>query len=120
MPTLRKFLQDRRRPVAPLFNLPLRGRKVAIPSIFLLVLSLFVSCTTGRWIQAGKTEEDIERDLKDCETMISEEEGVELLPEQYTSTRYWERQPPLKSSPESVVARAMLQCMESKGYQFQP
>ena len=85
----------------------------------LVVLFLFVSCSTGRWVQAGKTDEDIQRDLKDCEEFISDEEGVDLFPEQYTSTRYWEREPPLKSSQEDVVARAMRQCMESKGYQFQ-
>lgn len=101
------------------FKVSLDWQRVAVSLFVLLVLSLFVSCTTGRWIQAGKTEDDIQRDLEDCEDFISQEEGVELMPEQYTSTRYWEREPPLKSSQEAVVARAMLQCMKSKGYQFQ-
>ena len=94
------------------------GRKVVSLLIFLLVLALFSGCVTGRWVQEGKTDEDIERDRTECETMITEEEGVELLPEQYTSTRYWEREPPLQPSQESLMARAMRQCMESKGYKF--
>ena len=103
-----------------MFNLRLMSPKNVMSVLPLLGLSLLASCTTGRWVQEGKTEDDIQQDLKDCEHIISQEEGVELLPEQYTSTRYWEREPPLKSSPESIVARAMRQCMESKGYQFEP
>ena len=105
--------------MAGLFKVPLDWQKVAGSLIVLLLIFLFGSCTIGGWIQAGKTEEDIQRDLKDCEDFISQEEGVDLMPEQYTSTRYWEREPPLKSSQEDVVARAMRQCMEDKGYQFQ-
>lgn len=95
------------------------GDKVLILLVVLVGLFHFSSCTTGKWVQAGKTEEDIQRDLQECEDFISQEEGVEQVPEQYTSTRYWEREPPLKSSPEDVVARAMRQCMEEKGYKFQ-
>jgi hypothetical protein len=106
--------------VAGFFKVPLDWQKVGVSLVVLFVLVLFGSCTTGRWVQAGKTDDDIQRDLKDCEEIISQEEGVELMPEQYTSTRYWEREPPLKSSsPESVMARAMRQCMGDKGYQFQ-
>ena len=102
----------------PLINAFSRGRRVASLLIFLLVLAPFSGCVTGRWVQEGKTDEDIQRDQTDCETMITDEEGVELLPEQYTSTRYWEREPPLQPSQESLMARAMRQCMESKGYKF--
>ena len=84
---------------------------------FLAVL-LFAGCVTGRWVQEGKTDEDIERDQQDCETLITEEEGGEILPEQFTSTRFWQREPPLKPSQESYMARAMRLCMESKGYKF--
>ena len=70
--------------------------------IFLLILGLFSGCVTGRWVQEGKTDEDIQLDVTDCKTMITEEEGVETLPaEQYTSTRYWEREPPLRPSEDS-------------------
>ena len=108
-----------RRAVAAFSHVCINWHKKSVLLFILFGLFLFFSCTTGRWVQAGKTEEDIQRDLKDCETFIYQEEGVDLLPGQYTSTRYWEREPPLKESPESVVARAMRQCMESKGYQFQ-
>ena len=97
----------------------LNWQKIAGPLMIIAGVFWVSSCTTGRWVQAGKTEDDIQRDLKDCEDFISQEEGVDLLPEQYTSTRYWEREPPLKSSQEDVVARAMRKCMEEKGYQFQ-
>ena len=86
--------------------------------ILLMATSQFVGCVTGRWVQEGKTEEDIQRDQQECETLITEEEGGEILPEQYTSTRFWEREPPLKPSQESFMARAMRLCMESKGYKF--
>lgn len=69
-------------------------------------------------MQEGKTDEDIQQDVTECKTMITEEEGVETLPEQYTSTRYWEREPPLRPSEEAIMAKAMRQCMASKGYQF--
>lgn len=105
--------------MAGFFKVPLDWQKVAVSLVVLFMLGLFVSCTTGRWVQAGKTEEEIQRELKDCEDYISQEEGVDLMPEQYTSTRYYEREPPLKSSQEDVVAKAMRQCMEDKGYQFQ-
>jgi hypothetical protein len=105
--------------VAAFFKIPLDWQKVAVLLVVLFMLVLFGSCSTGRWVQAGKTEEDIQRDLKDCEDYISQEKGVDLMPEQYTSTRYYEREPPLKSSQEDVVARAMRQCMEEKGYQLQ-
>ena len=104
--------------MAGFFKVSLDQQKVAI-LVCLFMLGLFVSCSTGRWVQAGKTEEDIQRDLKDCENYISQEKGVDLMPEQYTSTRYYEREPPLKDSQEDVVAKAMRQCMEEKGYQLQ-
>ena len=103
------------------FHLPnssRKGRNGVSLLIFLLVLTLFSGCVTGRWVQEGKTDEDIQRDQADCEVTIREDEGIELLPEQYTSTRYWEREPPLQPSQESQMARAMRQCMESKGYKF--
>ncbi len=100
-------------------KVPLDLQKVAALLVFLFMLGLFGGCSTGRWVQAGKTEEDIQRDLKDCENYISEEKGVDLMPEQYTSTRYYEREPPLQASHEDVVAKAMRQCMEEKGYQLQ-
>ena len=94
------------------------NRGVVIHVIFLLILVLFSGCVTGRWVQEGKSDEDIQRDVTDCKTMITKEEGVETLPDQFTSTRYWEREPPLRPSQESLMARAMRECMESKGYQF--
>ena len=76
-------------------------------------------CATGQWVKDGKTEQSIREDQQACKDTVTKELGSALIPGQFTSTRYWEREPPPQPSMEGVVAQEMKKCMESKGYRWE-
>ena len=62
------------------------------------VLLMVVGCSTGRWVQNGKTDLDSRRDSFDCENVIVTKHGG------------WQRVEPF------TAAMEIRECMQVKGY----
>jgi hypothetical protein len=69
--------------------------------LLIAVLSVVAGCTTGRWVQEGKTDLDSRRDSFDCENVIGTKHGG------------WQRVEPFTSAME------IRECMQVKGYHLE-
>lgn len=65
------------------------------------VLLMVAGCSTGRWVQEGKTELDSRRDAFDCENVIVTKHGG------------WQRVEPF------TAAMEIRECMQLKGYHME-
>ena len=65
------------------------------------VLLMVGGCSTGRWVQEGKTDLDSRRDAFDCENVIVTKHGG------------WQRVEPF------TAAMEIRECMQLKGYHME-
>ena len=66
-----------------------------------LALVLVIGCTTGRWVQVGKSDLDSRRDAFDCENVIVTKHGG------------WQRVEPF------TAAMEIRECMQVRGYRME-
>lgn len=66
-----------------------------------LMVAMVTGCTTGRWVQAGKSDLDSRRDSFDCENVIIIKHGG------------WQRVEPFTAGME------IRECMQLKGYHLE-
>ena len=66
-----------------------------------LVVVLVAGCTTGHWVQTGKSDLDSRRDAFDCENVIVTKHGG------------WQRVEPI------TAAMEIRECMQVKGYHLE-
>lgn len=66
-----------------------------------LAVVLLAGCTSGHWVQAGKTDLDSRRDYADCENVIVTKHGG------------WQRVEPFTASME------IRECMQLNGYHLE-
>lgn len=69
--------------------------------VLVAVLSAAAGCSTGRWVQGGKTDLDSRREYFDCESVIVTKHGG------------WQRVEPF------TAAMEIRECMQVRGYHLE-